>query len=332
MKIVKKLVAAISAIGLVASVSASLLVVQAAEYATPKFDATVSEYSEETGEGTLTISVTDLKTGEYEYPYMIGLQFYVGIPSDEFDTSMYAQGTVKSHVNMLDGMGDMNKMMFTSTPAYSAEEQKLPINWTYGNMAPLAVKAVEGKADLYSIDFKVLDVNQGGTITLSNIKLVINAMSSDSASSSVATANVAYANEDLPAEHALTASRNVVIEGGDVEIVIPPATGVTATGGQLLNLKPSDIGLEGDEWTTEDPAYADEKAVVSLANVKKDDAITGFTWEIKATDAEGNPLEKTTEYFKAGNIESAAEVTVGLVVGYDTTEWQSVEIVGVTAE
>lgn len=320
MKLLKKLVSLACAVGILATVAVSAVPVSAAEYTRPTFEISLKSYNEETGVGQVAVSVHGLSTvfvGDYAswLPANIRTDIAFGDP-DAFDQDLYQRTTVRQNVVI----NPEYSMSFSQGPYQAANGYMRVTTAGLGSVD----QALSGDmSEYYTINFKINEGyrDQENTITFKDAWYGIY--------DGVDTVNsvwLKYTEGDVDIVGCDFG------ESGEPVIVIPPATGVTATGGQLLNLKPSDIGLEGDEWTTEDPAYADEKAVVSLANVKKDDAITGFTWEIKATDAEGNPLEKTTEYFKAGNIESAAEVTVGLVVGYDTTEWQSVEIVGVTAE
>lgn len=308
--------------------SMAAMVVAHAETA-PSLNTTLS-YNEETGEGTITVGLKGIN--DLNFARML-TSFAVNVHLDgSFDETYYET----SAIPVIPGNIDKNIVAVGGLEGQTIiRNNRLDdLGFVRVGYGPTTTSPVTGDADLFSFAFKVTDTSKENKIIVKDAEFNFNTWTE-----AAQQINYGFAQEGVAGDWdgVMTASGDsadgsYTFGGGDVEIVIPPATGATATGGQLLDLKPSDIGLEGDEWTTEDPAYADEKAVVSLANVKKDDAITGFTWEIKATDAEGNPLEKTTEYFKAGNIESAAEVTVGLVVGYDTTEWQSVEIVGVTAE
>lgn len=338
MKLFKKVISAVCALGMFAAMTSAFAAQTAV---TPTLEITLQDYDETEKTGTLVIDLVnvDQTVEEGDNLYLGSLDLWVSMPATMFDKSYYEGDNVYTNVwtDNTKLSSSMNGPNYLVNPDNPDQGEVITMAWASANkrqMISANNRDDMSRINLLNIVFhKVTDepIDTKDLIVDKHFKVTERIYEDSSPSNNNFTASFTFGNMTDADANALYAGDKIP----GIEIVgpiIPAATGATATGDQLLNLKPSDIGLEGDEWTTEDPAYADEKAVVSLANVKKDDAITGFTWEIKATDAEGNPLEKTTEYFKAGNIESAAEVTVGLVVGYDTTEWQSVEIVGVTAE
>lgn len=332
MKFFKKIISAVCAIGMIATMTSAL----AAESGTvPTVQITLNDgYNEETGEGTLSVHVLNIDKTVTERPedlFVASIQFGIKMPSDIFDDSYYSTGKggqlTKNVV-----MAERFKGKVTG-PTYQDDEY---LRVTFAKVATDSGEMLNSYngddiSDIHLMDInfkKISDEPVDMKALVGDVKIITRHYD---ASWSTMEAQYKYGNIDADTDNVydFPVIGEIVVEG----LVIPAATGATATGDQLLNLEPSDVGL-GDKWT-QDPDYATEDAVVSLANVKKDDAITGFTWEIKAADAEGNPLasEKTKKYFGVvGGLETGAEVTVGLVVGYDTTEWQSVEIVGVTAE
>ncbi|HIT85451.1 MAG TPA: hypothetical protein IAA60_06045 [Candidatus Ornithomonoglobus intestinigallinarum] len=331
MKLFKKIISIASALAMVSSIAVATTAHAAQGDGDIKLNATLASYNEADGTGTIDISVAGMDTLLTDVPggmaQLITLGIDIYFDTGAFDETYYSGNSALPISNISKNIPSNMGSITRALDPQGTGAKMVRIGFAD------ASSTVFADQKLFSFNFKVTDPSVENKISIKDTLLGF--FLYDSAGEAYGGQQSYVQNEASMQEGygLITYSGDTVItEGGDIEIVIPPATGATATGDQLLNLKPSDIGLEGDEWTTEDPAYADEKAVVSLANVKKDDAITGFTWEIKAADAEGNPLEQTTKYFAAGNIESAAEVTVGLVVGYDTTEWQSVEIVGVTAE
>ncbi len=103
---------------------------------------------------------------------------------------------------------------------------------------------------------------------------------------------------------------------------VPTNTGATADSSAILNVKPSDVGGTGDVWASADGS---ENAVAGLANFTPSAATSTIEWTISATPVGGEATQYTKAFDLGASIDAAA--TIGLIVNYNTAEYSSVSIV-----
>lgn len=327
MKMLKKLLSAVCAVSLLAT-SASFMIVHADDYPAPTMSAELTEYNSETGEGMITVSLEGIITGEYEglYPYITGFQSTVAFSDADFDTSMYSSGAIWDEV--LPGDDVYDGAFALNDNGYGTDTQGNPgivVAWS----PTQARRYIEGslfaeKNTLYTFNFKVLDTSKENTITLKENMIALNIFETDSYTGTLSTTCTYGTVTGSMTQKALNVVDPETIGegGGDITITIPANDGTTAEGDNLVSIAPEDIGGEGTVWT--DDEGNGEAAVASVANFTSNNA-GSVTWSITATPAEGEAVTKS-HAFDIPAVEG--QMTLGLIVGYDTAEWNSVAITG----
>lgn len=334
MKLFKKMVSAICAVGMIATMT-SAFVVHAAELPTVKVE--LQKYDEGTKEGTFAIKLLGFdKTtdGDILDYFVQGVQFGLKLPTDEFDNSYYTTGrggTLTTNVVFGDRFNNGN-----TGRGWDEELGGVAITWA--NTATTAGNAInQYNGDdlselLYAtINFKKLTDNEIDTEDLLGDIMISARQYNDSSWSVTNKTDTEYGNMlgcVAPIYDCVVLDEEVPPEPTSIEI--PANEGDTASDDTLLTITPADLGLEGDVWTTDDPEFAGEEAVAAIANfANTGNAATGVEWTISATPAGGVDATEYKDTFDFGaSVESA--MTIGLIVGYDTAEWDSVEIVSGT--
>lgn len=321
MKLVKKIISTVCAIGMVATAMSSLMVAEAATPVVPTLKITYNEesYDPEIGEGVFTVYLENLGGDDesvYEnlslWAYNIGFMF----DSDEFELSYYEDGRTGVSKNVT-----LNPTYFgTGLTGKGLDGERLTIQWAQ-NHPKSGLSPFDGvpfdSLEVATINFKVKSTP--ATITIANTTMVqVDEMDDDFVNSiqqfkfGNATSSCTPMNYEFP-----------TIPG--VEFVVPEAQGTEVSGDQILDVKPSDIGGTGDVFTTDDPDFAGEAAIASLANFAAMGSATKVEWKISATPVGGEATEYVKDFDLGATIDSAT--TIGIIVGYDTAEYSSVEVI-----
>lgn len=312
MKLFKKLIAAVSAIAMVATVSSAMLV-QAAS-TNPVFTLSKVAVTGETNTYDVTVSVdtTNCEVGTK----MFGLTMKLPLPSDVFTN---VQDIVDSYVDEGTGFGETDFTDEMNNPSYNDGLLVVQFLVTKANKAVDA----DGGAELFTIRLKMAeDVASDYNLATSFVVANVGTTSSnciDYGYGEGATATVAMTSDEF---NTVTFAKTAT--GG--KITVPTNESSTATGDSLVSIKPSDIGGTGDVFTTDDEDFAGEAAVASIANFTPaaDTAPTKVKWTIKATPLNGTATTYEKTFDLGATVESA--MTIGLIVGYRSAEYSSVEI------
>ncbi len=307
MGLFKKVISSVCAIGMLATLVASMTVAQAAE--NPVMSATLTSYNKATGEGEFKVAVSGVQTGEYDFFQFTGFNVFISMNADDFDTTMYkssALPTAPIKKNVLKA-GPITALAYGG---YGARADKAD---AFGVSAS-SQQVFDDTFDLFTVKFKVKDVTKDNIITVSSAKYIVDALDSEGANKGQLTY---YKDGITDGAKPLPEDRTLVVDGNvPVTIVIP-------ADGSVVNVDPTDIGLDADAWTD-----GTSTAAVGLANVAApaSGAASQVVWTIKATPTStGVEAEKTLKPFDIPTIDSAA--TIGLIVNYDTTEFSSVTVV-----
>lgn len=326
MKLSKKIISAVCALGMMATMTSSMLVAQAADV--PTLELNVSWTDEEAGTGVITAVVTDMQlpedTTDMEYAHLSAWQMAIGLDSDVFDTSLYSNALLARQNE--EGRTVTNTSGGTFTRGqYLAASGDIRPNWFAGDGWMGLLDIEDGKyldpaniaepTELLAVNFALDKEALPATITLDIV--AVESTARDSSGNIIDT--IAYGNA-TPGNLDMNIVANCTIPG--LSIVIPENDGTTASDDTLVSLSPEDIGGEGTVWT--DDSGNGEAAVASVANFTSNNA-GSVTWSITATPAEGEAVTKS-HAFDIPAVEG--QMTLGLIVGYDTAEWSSVAITG----
>ncbi len=323
MKLSKKIISAVCALGMIATMTSSMLVAQAADV--PTLELNVAWTDEEAGTGTITAVLTDMQLPEnttgMEYAHLSAWQMFVGVDSNVFDTSLYSNA-----INTRRNQTPLTVSTIGSLTRgnYLPDTSDMRPNWVSGEdwVALLDVDEkyvnpanIGDETELLSINFTLNKENLPTTITLDGVE--VESTARDGEGTLIDT--IAFGNA-APSDKEMNIVANCTIPG--LSIVIPENDGTTASDDTLVSLSPEDIGGEGTVWT--DDSGNGEAAVASVANFTSNNA-GSVTWSITATPAEGEAVTKS-HAFDIPAVEG--QMTLGLIVGYDTAEWNSVAITG----
>jgi len=106
---------------------------------------------------------------------------------------------------------------------------------------------------------------------------------------------------------------------------VEPDKPTVSDDGTILPIKPSDIGGTGDVFVGEDGS----KAVAGLGNFTSASTVNGIEWTIKYKPVGGEEVTKsktfTPEWLAGATLET--KMTIGLIVNYSPAEYESVTIV-----
>lgn len=304
MRLVKKLISAVCALGMIATLS-SAFVVQAAT--TPTVKVELTQYDEETKIGTLAVKILDLDKTVDERPedlFVCGIQFGLKLPADTFDSSYYSTGKggqLSTNVKM----GSRFSSDVTG-PAYNSET--IAATFLTNSTDPgKALNSYNGdnisEIEFMTINFKKLtDDPVDLTDLVGNVMLITRHY--DAAWSSWETESK-YGNMlgcDV-ANYDFAEIDPVTIEGPTIQSV-------------------GTFSSTDEEATT----LPNQRAVASIATIAADEAATGITWSIDVTG--GDNAGSYNKTFDLATLETNAEMKFGLIVEYDTTQADSVAITG----
>ena len=323
MKVLKKMLSVVCAISMLATMAVSVATVHADEYPAPKLIADLTTYNDTTGEGTITVSVEGLLTGEYQYGFINAFQSAVVFDGTKFDLTYYNDDAGYDHISAGDDIKDELTLQSNYGTIIGTEYSGLLVGYapTSARKWTNANNFVD-KNTLFTFEFKVLDPTKSNTIDFKQNEITINVMDKNAYNGTVLD-TVSYNTIDSTGK-GLDVVNNVTLSGGDTSIVIPGNDSATADSSAILNVKPSDVGGTGDVWTNEDKT---ENAVAGLANFTPaaETTPTSIEWTIKATPVGGVTKEYTETFDLGASIDAAA--TIGLIVNYNTAEYSSVSIV-----
>lgn len=316
MKLFKKIISVASAVAMIAAVTSSMMIVQAAPLA-PTLKGTLVNYDETAKTGTIKFTLENLK-GDTDanvdslslYSLGVGLMF----DPAQFDASLYK---TTGRPKPIDTNFTVGSLVSTGAQRGYNASGRLGLNWAATpstGVSTMESATVFDSLDLCTVNFKL--VADSATITITDTESRVAVQTDDwddnpSANYIYGTSNSSTANwnYDLP-------------EIGGVEFVVPTNDSDSADSSAILNVKPSDIGGEGDVWANEDGS---ENAVAGLANFTPSAATSTIEWTISATPVGGEATEYTKAFDLGASIDAAA--TIGLIVNYNTAEYSSVSIV-----
>lgn len=325
MSLFKKIISSVCALGMLSTLAVFSVGVQAEEIGAVK--AEVTDYNSETGEGTVTVSLTGVSDilaayGGTDWATIEGFANDVYLEADDFDTSLYGNvppGNPPYRQNIV----KTSDWTGTFTPgAYGTKVDGGFVISCVSMKGTDSTSPITDDVALYEFSFKVNDTSKDNTITLRNAYVTLNTYDQNDFSLVVVTqgdAGYGSTNTDNTLGIENTVTEGV---GGDITITIPANDGTTAEGDNLVSIAPEDIGGEGTVWA--DDEGNGEAAVASVANFTSNNA-GSVTWSITATPAEGEAVTKS-HAFDIPAVEG--QMTLGLIVGYDTAEWNSVAITG----
>ena len=322
MKLLKKVISAVCAFGMITAVSSSMLVAQAEQLA-PTLKIELLDYDEAAKTGQLKVSLLNLKGDTEENPDTLSISslgVVMGFDSSEFDAEMYSNS---GRVKPIDKNFVASEAIAASAQrVYNTDNENLGIAWAStpaDGLNNLEDPDMFDNFEVATINFKLL--GDSATITVGKpMETVVNRMSDD------------WSNDTVEKVYTYGNSNNSVAdfvydfpEIGGIEFVVPEAEGTEVSGDQILDVKPSDIGGTGDVFTTDDPDFEGEAAVASLANFAAMEGATQVEWKISATPVGGEATEYVKDFDLGATIDSAT--TIGIIVGYDTAEYSSVEVI-----
>ena len=316
MGLFKKVISSVCAIGMLATLVASMTVAQAA--GDPVMNATLTSYNNETGEGEFKVAISGVQTGEYDFFQFTGFNARVSMNADDFDTTMYkysALPTASIKKNVLKA-GPITALAYGGygTPAADAFA-----------VTASSQEVFDDAFDLFTVKFKVKDVTKDNTITVSFAKYIANALDSEGEYKGQLTYykdGITDGAKPLPEDRTLAVNGGITTERTSTTIVIPGNDSATADSSTIKTIKPSDIGGEGDVWASADGS---ENAVAGLANFTPSAATSTIEWTISVTPVGGKAASYTQTFDLGASIDAAA--TIGLIVNYNTAEYSSVSIV-----
>ena len=321
MSLFKKIISSVCALSMLSAVAISAVSVQAEELGL--VSAELTSYDSETGEGTVTVSFGGLADILANYDegmaLMAGFTNSVQMSADDFDTSLYGRMPIASpayRTNIVKA-GSWGGT-FTPGPWVEATPSGVPgftINCSGMNQLE--------DTPLYTFNFKVNDTSKDNQIVICDAYADINVYNMSGMVEQVVTYGDAIHGSTNTTDSLGTSGDTAEgTGGGDITITIPANDGTTAEGDNLVSITPEGIGGEGTVWT--DDSGNGEAAVASVANFTSNNA-GSVTWSITATPAEGEAVTKS-HAFEIPAVEG--QMTLGLIVGYDTAEWNSVAITG----
>lgn len=319
MKLVKKIISSVCALGMIATMT-SAMVVHAAT--APTLQITCDNYDETAKTGTMSVKILNYDQSVDERPedLFIGLiQFGIKLPNTVFDQSYYTTGKggkFSTNVKMgsrfssdVTGPKLANGVLAATFATNSTDAGKMLNSYNGDNISTVEFMTINFKLldSVASVDVKDLL----GDVMLENYHYDANW------ANKVAT----YTYGNMKGCAKMTYDLPVI---GSVEPPTPDKPTVKDDG-TILPIKPSDIGGTGDVFVGEDGS----KAVAGLGNFVASGVINELNWTIKYTPVNGVETQATKSFvpaeLKGVNVES--KVTIGLIVNYNPAEYENVTIV-----
>lgn len=296
MKIAKKLLAAVSALAMVATMLSSVAVVNAAS--DPSVELKIAETEEGSGLYNISVAldVTQCEGGSYVY----GLQFKIPL-SEYIDSS-----------TLLDTA--MNEDTF--------EDEYVNLGYGPGKFASMATINIGSKGDIIYVFADTTGVGQNlpqvrDIITFKNLKLKDGITTGDIELGFSEFMLQVGAKDSTGEMYTLDVEQlNKITFPGNKEPEPEPEPGLDV----------EQVGTVFEPTDAEAEVMPNQRAVASIATIEDGQASGSIKWSIDVTGANAGSYDKTFELptFEAG------EVKIGLIVEYDTSEADSVEITGAT--
>lgn len=334
MSLLKKITSLVCTVGMLSTMSAMFVNVQAADPtgSDPTIKAEVTSYNNETGEGVITVSVKGVQTGESDIMEFTGFNARFRASAEDFDTSLYSR-VGNAIRNNVEPAGPITSLAYSY---YGILDDDV-----FAATASSQSVAEEDAFDLMTVNFKVLDTTKDNTMTLYYAKYIANPLDSGWMPNGQQVTYYMNGQPDglpLDTDRYLNVVSNGATEGtggGEITITIPAngESSASTEAGSLVSITPADLGLEGDVWTTDDPEFAGEEAVAALGNFEPlaEGAATTVLWTVSYTPVGGETSNVVMNFdLELGGIES--NTTLGLIVGYDTAEYSDVSIVSGTLQ
>lgn len=293
MKLAKKLLAAVSALAMAATMLSSVAVVNAAS--DPAVELKIAETAEGSGLYNISVSldVTQIEGGDYVY----GLQFR--IPLGEYI--------------------DASSILETQMNEETFEDEYVNVSYGPGKFASMATHNVSPSSN--DIIYIFADTTGAGQrlpqvrdiITFENIKL----------KDDVTTADIELGFSEFLIEAGANTG------GTRYTLDVSTLNKITFPGNKPDEPTPVPPVLESlgefEPTGAEAEAMPNQRAVASVATIAADEAATGVTWSIDVVSDDPTYNGTHDMYFPlAGGI--ASEMKFGLIVEYDTEQAESVTI------
>lgn len=308
MKLVKKLISAVCALGMIATMT-SALVVQAAESPTVKIELT--EYNEDTNIGMMTVKVQGLDKSVDERAedlFVAMIQIGIQMPKDIFDASYYTTGKggqLSTNVKM----GER----FTSDvtgPAYNVID---------------GVDTIAATFMTNSLDpGKMLNIYNGDDISdITYMTIKFHKLTDDPVDMSELFGNVMVTTRHYDA--AWTQNQFEQTSFGNMKdcavanFDAPEIDPIKVVGPVIQSVGDGPFTATGDEAEV----MPDQRAAAAIAEIPavgEDDTYNAVKWTITV---DGSQYDKT---FGLANLDASADMKMGLIVEYSTNDATSVTI------
>ena len=321
MKLLKKALSVVCALSMLSTMAVAAITVHAIDNA-PTLSATLNEgYNSSTGEGQITLSVSGLSNIVTDYNVLGAWQADVVMDETVFDATLYKKGTVTNapYKKNEKKLGDWEGTFYPGV--YDSATQSITVS------AASMVQAED--TTLCTINFKVLNPTKKSKITIANAMLVGNTYNDEGMV-------VAYPEYK---QGSMLNTVDVEIPGSEPEQPptpdkpsVPENTGTTADSSTIKAFNPKDLGLTetADGYFTPDADYANanDRAIAVANNFGAPGAFNKIKWTMSRTPV-GDVAETASLTKQIAHIDTNAAITVGMVVGFDITEYSAVSITNV---
>lgn len=307
MKLVKKLISAVCALGMIATMT-SAFVVQAAETPTIKLDTT---YDEETKEGTISVRLLNFdKTtdGEFEDFFITGVQVGIHWDPSIFDDSYYTTGrggTIEQNFVW----GDRFAGNGISSKAY--ENDMLLATWA--NTTTTEGQAISGYYDgqeaFSDIEFVKINFKK-----LTDDPIDLSELFGD-----VMVTTRQYNSMDWDINDKVDNKFGNMTNCATTNYDAPELDPIKVVGPVIQSVGDGPFTATGDEADV----MPDQRAAAAIAEIPavgEDDTYNAVKWTITV---DGSQYDKT---FGLANLDTSADMKMGLIVEYSTNDAETVTI------
>ena len=319
MKLLKKIISTVCAVGMLATVASSMFVAHAAEK--PTFKISVENYDKDAGTGTFVYSVKGLQSpGVTSDPTCVVFkmaQLNTKYDSNVFDTTLWNARNFNKNVSK---SGKFASVGSWSLAKYDMASNIMPGVWNSSGPSDGESLGINGsnladEHEIMRLNFKLDTSKLPTTVELGDVLFIVEDWDDD-------WATVVGTNKFGNASGDAKEMNYEFPKIAGIEFKVPDNAGATADSSAILNVKPSDVGGTGDVWASADGS---ENAVAGLANFTPSAATSTIEWTISATPVGGEATQYTKAFDLGASIDAAA--TIGLIVNYNTAEYSSVSIV-----
>lgn len=330
MKIIKKLLSAACAVAMLTGVASSMAyaamsgipVVPPEDVTTiPTLKVAAKEYDESTKSGTFSVSLEDLDQSilpdtVIDQYFIESMQFGLKFDPTQFDVSKYvttgrpapiaSSMTINSALKKAPELGFPNN---TLNFVWVDTDINTSIN-SYNGFDMSSVHLYDLKFTITAEDKVTIgigDVMVEGTTYADDFVTEVNGYLWGNMKDCYAM------NYDLP-------------EIGGIEWVIPDNTGNSSAGAdKIVTVPGGDAG--GVFVPTDDNAGDTDRAIAKAVNLDPSGKpnVVGVKWVIDRTPA-GGVAETVQKTFPLPNVEVSSQITMGIVIGYDATEYENVTV------